>query len=321
MPLVVAAPNAPRSADAAGPATIEIALLNNLGDGGFKGGERQFVDILREAAGPDPVRLRLFSLPGIARGAAARSHIEASYTPYAELMQSRVDGLIVTGCEPRAARLADEPVWGALTEVVDWAEHNTRSTIWSCFAAHAAVLHLDGIERQPLGRKLSGHFSVERAAEHPLLQGVPDPLRVAHSRWNGLDEVALTAAGYEIVTRSDEVGVDLFVKRWRSLFVYLQGHPEYHESALRGEYRRDVMRFLDGTTATYPDLPRHYFSQATEAALSAFEAAAKRDPTTDAAFPLKGRDSGPRRWPRAFAVGLFRNWLRELRTESLDRVA
>ena len=267
------------------------------------------------------MRLRLFSLPGIPRGPEAQARIAAHYTAYADLMQSRVDGLLVTGCEPVATRLSEEPVWGALTDVIDWAEHNTRSTIWSCLAAHAAVLHLDGIERQPLGKKCSGLFSVERTGEHPLLDGIAEPLLVPHSRWNGLDEAALTAAGYDIVTRSEEVGVDLFTKRWRSLFIYLQGHPEYDEGALRGEYRRDVSRFLGGSTATYPDLPRYYFPSATEAALSAFEVEAKKDAATHMAFPLTARATGKRLWRRAFAVGLLRNWLRELRTASLDRVA
>ena len=321
MPLIVEPPRSSHPAEASSPATIEIALLNNLGDGGLKGGERQFIEILQEASGPDPVRLRLFSLPGIPRGREAQERISAHYTDFADLMHSRVDGLIVTGCEPVAARLSEEPVWGALTEVIDWAEHNTRSTIWSCLAAHAAVLHLDAIERQPLANKCSGLFTVERTSDHPLLQGIREPLLVPHSRWNGLDEAALKAAGYEIVTRCEEVGVDLFVKRWRSLFVYLQGHPEYDEGALRGEYRRDVMRFLAGSSATYPDLPRYYFPSTTEAALRAFEVEAKRDPATEMAFPLKARPTSARRWHRSFAVGLLRNWLRELRTARVDRVA
>ena len=70
MPLII---DQPGITEARSPATIEIALLNNLGDGGLKGGERQFIEILREASGPDPVRLRLFSLPGIPRGPEAQA--------------------------------------------------------------------------------------------------------------------------------------------------------------------------------------------------------------------------------------------------------
>ena len=321
MPLLVEPPRSPRLSPASSSAIVEIALLNNLGDGALEGGERQFLEILSEASGPDPVRLRLFSLPGIPRGPAAQARLAAHYTDYADLMQSRVDGLIVTGCEPVAARLPQETVWGALTEVIDWAEHNTRSAIWSCLAAHAAVLHLDGIDRRPLPRKCSGLFTVERAATHPLLAGVRAPLVVPHSRWNGLDETDLAASGYEVVTRSAEVGVDLFVKRWRSLFVYLQGHPEYDEGALRGEYRRDVLRYMGGLSKTYPDQPRHYFPEPLAAELAAFAAAVRRDPQTAIPFPLKPRGVRGRQWRRSFAVGLLRNWLAHLRTGSLDRAA
>lgn len=313
MPLLLDTSRAPGHFAPSGDGTIEIALLNNYGDAGLKGGERQFLEVLSQAAGPDVVRLRFFSLPGIARGAEAQARIDATYTPFADLMQSRVDGLIVTGCEPRAARLPEEPVWGALTEVVDWAEHNTASTIFSCLAAHAAVLHLDGIERQKLARKCAGVFAVQPISAHPLLDGLRAPLVVPHSRWNGLDADALAAAGYQVLTYAPEAGVDVFVKQWRSLFVYLQGHPEYDEGALRGEYRRDVLRFVSGLTPTYPDIPRHYLPPSLEAELRRFETQVRRDPATTMPFPLGPRAGRPRRWPRSLAVGLLRNWLGQIR--------
>jgi hypothetical protein len=54
----------------------------------------------------------------------------------------------------------------------------------------------------------------------------------------------VVAAGYDILTRSPDMGVDMFAKRQRSLFVLLQGHPEYDPTTLLREYRRDVGRFL-----------------------------------------------------------------------------
>ena len=47
--------------------------------------------------------------------------------------------------------LIDEPYWASLTQLIDWAEHNTHSSVWSCLAAHAAVLRIDGIRRRRLG--------------------------------------------------------------------------------------------------------------------------------------------------------------------------
>ncbi len=51
------------------------------------------------------VRLRHFSLPELARAQAAQSHINQHYEDLGELWSSRLDGLIVTGTEPRAAAL------------------------------------------------------------------------------------------------------------------------------------------------------------------------------------------------------------------------
>ena len=311
MPVVLDTPASVLHHAEAATATIEIACLNNLGDAGLESGERQIVDLLTAAAGARIVRLRFFSLPSIERGPRASSRLADRYTDFADLMRSRVDGLIVTGCEPRAASLSDEPFWPGLTEVIDWAEHNTRSTIWSCLAAHAAVLHLDGIHRRRLPEKCSGVFAVERCREHPLLAGVRGTPVVPHSRHNDLAEPDLVAAGYDVLTRSSAIGVDAFVKRWRSLFVYLQGHPEYDPDALRREYRRDVTCYLGGTLMTYPALPRGYFDDDGERAMMAFEMRAlqRRDPELVLSFP-DGASLRP--WRRSLPLALFQNWLTHL---------
>jgi homoserine O-succinyltransferase len=61
----------------------------------------------------------------------------------------------------------DEPYWAAFSQLVDWASHNTISTLWSCLAAHAAVLRLDRIERVPLREKCIGIFDCDKLADHP----------------------------------------------------------------------------------------------------------------------------------------------------------
>ncbi len=317
MPLILNAPGVTSQPPPPDTATTEIALLNNLGDAGLERGERQIIDLLAETSGSRLVRLRFFSLPSLVRGKQARARMSGRYTPFADLMQSRVDGLIVTGCEPRARFLPEEAFWSGLTEVIDWAEHNTRSTIWSCLAAHAAVLHLDGIARQPLQEKCTGVFNVERACEHPLTMEARGPLHVPHSRWNGLIEDDLVGSGYRVLTRSPVAGVDSFIKRWRSLFVYLQGHPEYDSEALGREYRRDVARFLAAEARTYPTMPRDYYNPDTEALLRAFlddAQRAQRPALADALPTLPGTVHRP--WRRGFATALFRNWLTYLQTAS-----
>src|SRR5262249_34994245 len=157
------------------------------------------------------------------------------YRDIAELWDARLDGLIVTGTEPRAANLADEPYWESLSTLVDWAREHTSSTIWSCLAAHAAVLHADGIARRTLKEKRSGVFDCHRAMAHPMTEHFPLPLWVPHSRYNDLPERALAASGYSILTRSETAGVDAFAKLDGSFFLFFQGHPEYDADTLLRE--------------------------------------------------------------------------------------
>ena len=262
----------------AGRGVIEVGLVNNMPDAALQATERQFMGLLGQAAEGRAVRMHLFSLPGIARGAAATAHMAGIYAGLDDLGRTPLHGLIVTGCEPRAASLAVEPYWESMTRLVDWAEHNTVSTLWSCLAAHAAVLHLDGIARRRLPQKRSGVFGCAPVMAHPLLAGAPARLDVPHSRWNDLAEADLSAHGYDVLTRSAEAGVDLFAKQWRSLFVFFQGHPEYDPEALAREYRRDIARFLRGERPDHPAMPHGYFDSPTAEALDAFAALARADP-------------------------------------------
>src|SRR6478672_2954132 len=143
----------PAEADLArdhGGAELTIGLVNNMPDPALKATERQFMKLLQAAAGPRRIRFHCFSLPSVKRSPEARWHVESEYSELTELRRHKFDGLIVTGAEPVAPELDQEPYWRDLTELIDWAKVNTRSTIWSCLAAHAAVLHLDGIARRQL---------------------------------------------------------------------------------------------------------------------------------------------------------------------------
>ena len=95
-----------------------------------------------------------------------------------ELFDSSLDGIIVTGAEPRTDGLTEEPYWESFVQVIDWAKENTFSSVCSCLAVHGAVLHLDGIERHPLPDKCIGVFNQIRAMDHPLLSGVEEHLRI-----------------------------------------------------------------------------------------------------------------------------------------------
>lgn len=292
---------------------LEIGLINNMPDATLAATERQFKDLIGQAADM-PVRLHFFALAEIARGEGAARHICTHYADVETLLHGQLDGLIITGCEPKAASLQDEPYWPSLARIIDWAADNTRSTIFSCLAAHAAVLHLDGIKRVPVGQKHSGIFDCAVLTEDPLMKGLGPDLRVPHSRLNGLDAAALTASGYEILSASPRVGVDIFAKRQKSHFVFLQGHPEYDSESLLREYRRDVTRFLRGERPNFPAVPEDYFDPLVEKHLVAFAERTidgkSRHPHRELASLLD--DVHPEKTWRVSAAGLYRNWLRAL---------
>ncbi|MBV8848888.1 MAG: homoserine O-succinyltransferase [Methylobacteriaceae bacterium] len=291
-------------------ARITIGLVNNMSDAALAATERQFTRLLAPALRDVEVHLSLFYLPEIARGDAARAQLQARYASIDALGDTPVDALVVTGCEPVCANLRDEPYWESLTRLIDWAKDNTVSTIWSCLAAHAAVLHLDGIERERLPRKLAGIYEFARMSDHRLLRGITGPLSVPHSRLNGLNADELVAHGYELLTHSDRAGVGAFLKKEGSLFVFLQGHPEYERDSLYREYRRDMNRYLTGKRPTCPALPEHYFDDETRVALSALAEEARLKRTSElaehlpATVTLRSRAGG-----EAAAARFFVNWL------------
>ncbi len=290
---------------------IVIGFVNNMPDTALRTTERQFRELLSAASPHVPIRLRFFSLPELPRAEAGRAHISQNYEDVGELWESNLDGLIVTGTEPRAPDLTDEPYWSTLTKLVDWAEDHVPSTVWSCLAAHAVALYVDGICRRALPEKLSGVFDCIKAGDHAIVAGAPSRWRVPHSRYNELPEEALIAKGYQILSRSHDAGADICIKQKKSLFIFVQGHPEYDPGALLREYRRDVGRFLAGERDSYPEMPRGYFDEDSAAAFVDFRERALRDRNTDllSGFPAEEAEKKLAHPWRVAATCIYANWL------------
>ena len=298
--------------------TLHVGLVNNMPDQALRATEIQFARLLKEAAGPLDVRLRLFSLATIARSPQARARMEGFYDDAGMLPHVPVDALIITGAEPQAADLTAEPYWNDLARLIDWAQTGTVTALFSCLAVHAAVLHLDRIARRPLPRKLSGVFTAARCQDDPLFLNVPGQFAIPHSRRNETPEEALAARGYHVLSRLKGGGADLFTRELpgQSRFVFLQGHPEYDSVTLGREYLRDMGRYLRGE-AGRPVLPENYFDRATEESLrQATRANAPIDEFTrivSAALPLQ-------QW-RNHSVRLFANWLSSAAAAKARRAA
>jgi homoserine O-succinyltransferase len=147
-------------------------------------------------------------------------------------------------------------------------------------------------------------------------------VRVPHSRLNTLSESELMAKGYRVLARLTGGDVDSFTREFpgKSLFLFLQGHPEYGAETLGREYLRDIGRFLRGEREDRPAIPEQYFDRATEIALENLsgeargaEGLARYTGIVSGALPLQS-------WHR-HTVTLFGNWLGLIAAEKSRRSA
>jgi homoserine O-succinyltransferase/O-acetyltransferase len=291
---------------------IRIGLVNNMPDSAVVRTERQFVNLLRSSANGMRVQVKLYSLPAIPRAGTAQEHIKSTYEPIDALWDDELDAIVVTGTEPRERNLKDELFWSALAGLIDGIDAQGIPAMFSCLAAHAAVLQVDGVPRAALADKCFGVFEDDVAVDHPLMDRAGARMWLPHTRWNEVTEAELVKAGYQILSWSRAAGVSFFAKERRSLWLLCQGHPEYDGANLLREYRRDVSRFLSRERASYPELPRSYFGEPETRILRAFkdEALAQGDATIMDAFPriVQGSPTWDAWGPGATSV--FGNWLK-----------
>ena len=296
---------------------LNVALVNNMPDAALLQTERQFTSLLR--SGDANVRLRTFTLPGVPRQPMADDYIRAHYAPLEQLWESSTDALIVTGSEPLSAELQGEPYWSDLERLLDWAGQHAVSTIVSCLAAHA-LLALDGIDRVRLPTKRSGVFDQHVTASHLLAQGLPASVAMPHSRLNDVPTASIVGKGYQPLISSPDIGWTVATKDIESsLFVLVQGHPEYELTTLLTEYRRDVRRYLNRERPVYPELPTGYLQEPAQVAFAELRAEAThgaRSPALMKRFPFEGVAATLDYVWRPPAEQLYANWLTEVARRS-----
>jgi homoserine O-succinyltransferase len=301
---------------------LDIGLINNMPDSALVPTERQLFDLLDAASGRLFVNLHFYQMEPTPRSDWGRDYLRRYYHGTDDLLNKSLDGIIVTGAEPKAARLSEEPYWATFGEVTNWAKENTVSSVYSCLAVHGAVLHMDGLERHALPAKCIGVFPQTRIEDHLLMRGLPHIFKTPHARWNAVQEEALADSGYSVLSGSVEAGVDCFVKQQgRSLFVHFQGHPEYETLSLLGEYRRDMGRFLRGESEVCPTIPKGYFDKNAEDILAVFQKEAKTNRSIElfAGFPTDRLANAVRNVWQSPARRIYRNWLLYLENQRFER--
>lgn len=291
---------------------LSVGLLNLMPDAAIRATDRQFIRLVAAAADELELWVYPFTVAAFARGESARRHVSAFYSRFEDIREAGLDALIVTGANPAQHELDREAFWVELGEVLDWAQEETRSILCSCLATHAVLQRYRDTVRTLLPEKMWGVYQHEIIQDHPLLEGLSDPVEAPHSHWYDVTRKEMEAVGLNVLVESEEAGVHMAVDD-EAFYVFFQGHPEYDLVSLLKEYQRELARFWRGERDDYPPLPANYFDKDVVTKLEEYRPvlekakADRRDPPLLAEPDLLPK--GPHVWNDQGKV-IYRNWLR-----------
>lgn len=183
-----------------------------------------------------------------------QSHMDAFYHDFSSVANKKYDGLIVTGAPLALLDYEEVKYWDTMTTILEWAQRHVNSTLYLCWAAHAAMYHFYGITRQLRKEKFSGVYQHHVNDPHnELLRGFDPSFYAPHSRYGHIDTWQYNSVdGLGVVAESDEVGAYIVASDDKRM-VFVTGHPEYDPDTLKDEYFRDIAA---GQT---PAIPKNYF--------------------------------------------------------------
>lgn len=207
------------------------------------------------------------------------SHLNCFYRYFSDVQGQKYDGLIITGAPLGLVDYEDVTYWQQFGEILRWADTHVTSTLFLCWAAHAALYHYYGLQREIRGEKLSGVYWQDVVQPFsPLLRGFDQQFLVPHSRYAQVPKQKYQQHDdLHILAEADVTGAYLLQNSSGSR-IFVTGHPEYDLTTLDDEYQRDQAAGLA------PRLPENYYRN--------------NDPA-----------QGPLKLWQAHAFLLFSNWL------------
>jgi homoserine O-succinyltransferase len=293
---------------------VKVGLLNLMPDAALRATDRQFIRLLSTAAEEVDIWVRPFTVAAEHRGDEARAHVSHHYQTFEDVRKAGLDALIVTGANPAQDDLERETFWEGLSDVLDWAVAETTAILCSCLATHAVLQKYRGMRRARLPQKRWGVYDHYVLKDHPLLEGLAEPVEAPHSHWYDVTREGFESVGLTVVLESEEAGVHMAVDD-DDFYVFFQGHPEYDLISLLKEYRRELGRYWRKERDDYPPYPEHYFEESARAELEAYrpilEAARESGEQPPRLVEADLLPSRPHTWNQAGKV-IYRNWVRRI---------
>jgi homoserine O-succinyltransferase len=180
-----------------------------------------------------------------------KEHLENFYCLFDDIKHKQYDGLIITGAPLALLDYQEVSFWEKICEVFDWADKNVTSTMFSCWAAHAALYHHYGLNRHLRKKKLSGVYQHSPLdSKEALTRGFDEKFNVPHSRYGYINQADYKGVDeLNVLAQSSDAGVYLVASKNKRQ-VYLTGHPEYDTVTLHEEYLRECKRDTDTNVPT-----------------------------------------------------------------------
>ncbi|MEP1447781.1 MAG: homoserine O-succinyltransferase [Paraglaciecola sp.] len=231
---------------------MEVGILNLMPN--KMETEEQFLRLLSNT--PLQVNIDLIRIDNQAPKNTPAAHMDNFYVEFDDVANKKYDGLIVTGAPLAHLAYQDVKYWEKMTVIMDWARRHVQSTLFSCWAAHAAIYHFFGKNRKLRDQKLSGVYQHFVQNEHDeLLRGFDPAFYAPQSRYG---EISLadyaSIPGLNVLAKSREGGAYIVASEDKRL-VFVTGHPEYDPESLKQEYQRDL------STNGQPQIPVNYFKE------------------------------------------------------------
>ncbi|WP_414830167.1 homoserine O-succinyltransferase MetA [Alteromonas sp. H39] len=213
------------------------------------------VQILRLLSNtPLQINVDLIRIDNQAPKNTPQSHMDAFYHDFSQVAGKKYDGLIITGAPLAHLDYENVKYWDTMTTILEWAQRHVQSTLYLCWAAHAAMYHFYGIQRRLRDEKFSGVYEHKVLdPNNELLRGF-DPLFYApHSRYGHIDvDQYNSVEGLNVVAQSDTVGAYVVASEDKRM-VFVTGHPEYDPETLHDEFVRDT------EAGQSPAVPLNYY--------------------------------------------------------------
>tara|TARA_R110000868_G_scaffold292016_2_gene552540 strand:- start:118 stop:1038 length:921 start_codon:yes stop_codon:yes gene_type:complete len=229
---------------------MEVGILNLMPN--KMETEEQFLRLLSNT--PLQVNIDLIRIDNQAPKNTPAAHMDNFYVNFDDVANKKYDGLIVTGAPLAHLAYQDVKYWEKMTLIMDWARRHVQSTLFSCWAAHAAIYHYFGKNRALRDQKLSGVYRHFVQNEHDeLLRGFDPAFYAPQSRYGEISMADYASIpGLNVLAKSDEGGAYIVASEDKRL-VFVTGHPEYDADSLKQEYQRDL------STNGQPQIPVNYF--------------------------------------------------------------